>query len=198
MKQINNGYKDYYYLSEDGIIYNSATKSYLKPDTSHKFKLKTIENTYKSISLKSLYRLIYNKNYCEDTIEDLPEEVWKEIPDTNATYFVSSLGRIKSYMGYKAILLKPFSNEAGYLRVDIIENGQRQTKLVHRIVANCFLPAPANIDYQLHHINGKRSSNNVSNLIWLSPYEHRKRHEEMKKQRRQHTNECVELEKNNH
>ena len=123
MKQLNNGYADYYYLTEDGLIYNVNTDKYIKPDKAHKFKLKRIDNTYKSISLKPLYKIVYNKNYCIDDIKDLPEEEWKFIDDTNELYSVSSEGRIKSYVGYKALILKPYSNNRGYLRVDIIQEG---------------------------------------------------------------------------
>lgn len=57
-------------------------------------------------------------------------------------YYISSKGRIKSLQGYETIILKPFANQGGYARVDIVESGKRQTKLVHRLVAAAFLPFP--------------------------------------------------------
>ena len=32
MKRINNGYCDYYYLTEEGVIYNINTNTYKEPD----------------------------------------------------------------------------------------------------------------------------------------------------------------------
>lgn len=196
MKKLNNGYADHYYLTKEGIVYNASTENYIKPDKQHKFKLKTTDNKYKTISLKSLYRLVYNKPYCVDLIESLPDEVWKLIRDTNGLYYVSSYGRIKSYTGYNAILLKPYANQGGYLRVDIVIDGQRQTKLVHRLVAASFLPMPKDLDDQLHHINGLKESNEASNLIWLSPAKHRLAHQQLKENKENNTNVCTESEEN--
>lgn len=40
MIQINNGYKDYYYLQEDGNIYNASNGVIMKPDKKHLYRLK--------------------------------------------------------------------------------------------------------------------------------------------------------------
>lgn len=184
MKQIKNGFADYYYLSEEGLIYNAKSEKYIKPDSRHRFKLKDNNNRYKTISLKTLYKMIYNKIFCEDNIENLPFEEWKVIENTNDLYYISSAGRVKSYQGYKAIILKPFANQRGYQRIEIVENGYTQSKLLHRLVAFSFLPKPQNIDFQLHHIDGNKQFNSKDNLIWLSPADHRKAHKELKEQRR--------------
>lgn len=60
----------------------------------------------KRVTIKYLYRLIYNKEYCKDNIDNLENEEWKAIERTNGKYFVSNKGRIKSYVGYEAIILK--------------------------------------------------------------------------------------------
>ena len=53
----------------------------------------------------------YSLNF--DEIEDLPDEMWRPI-DEKGRYYVSSLGRVKSCQGTKAILLKPYENNHGY------------------------------------------------------------------------------------
>jgi hypothetical protein len=183
LKQINNGYAEKYYLTEDGLIYNDETGKYTKPDSSHRFKLQRTDKSYKKIALKPLYKLVYNKQFCIDKITDLDEEQWKEIAHTDQLYYISNKGRVKSLQGYNAIILKATSTKAGYERLDIIEDGQRQSKLVHRLVAAAFLPPPDNIDMQLHHKDGKTNSNAASNLEWLTPAEHREKHKKMEQER---------------
>ena len=183
MIQINNGFKDFYYLKEDGTIYNDKTKRTLKPyGKSYVFTLTTTDNKRKKIVLKTLYKALYNANYCEDTIEDLDNEQWKEIEGTEKEYQVSNKGRIKSLKGYKAVILKPFKTQSGYLRVDITIEGERQTKLVHRLVGAAFLDNPKNIDMQIHHKDGNKTNNAADNLCWLTMAQHKKAHSAEKKE----------------
>lgn len=51
--------------------------------------------------------MAYNKEYSIDTIENLNGEEWKEI-DGEGKYFISSCGRVKTYCGYYAKILKPY------------------------------------------------------------------------------------------
>lgn len=175
MEQIGNNFKDFYYLTEKAEVFNSKTKKYVLP-YKHNYKLMTLENKQISISIKELYQLVYNKVYCIDNIENLPNEVWKEIPGTAGRYFCSNMGRVKSYCKYEAQLIKP-ANSHGYERLQIIQGGTLVSKFVHRLVAQCFMEPPADIDYQLHHIDFNSMNNEVSNLKWLSPAEHKKIHE---------------------
>lgn len=193
MKQLNNGYADFYYLLEDGKIYNAAADKLIEADKQHLFYLKTKDKGFKKVSLNTLYRALYNKKFCIDEIEDLNGEEWKEIDDTKHLYYISNQGRVKSYKGYNAMLLKPYKNQGGYDRVDIIIGGKRQSKLVHRLVAAAFMPMPEKIDYQLHHKDFNKNNSAAANLEWLSAAEHAKKHAE----RRIEANECAEPEEDN-
>jgi hypothetical protein len=89
------------------LIYNDNTGKYIEANKKdHTFNLKTVNNTYKKISLKPLYQLVYGKIYCIDKIEDINNEVWKEIKGSNKKYYISNYGRVKSYTGYEAKILK--------------------------------------------------------------------------------------------
>ena len=74
-------------------------------------------------------------------------------------YKVSNLGRILS-LNYrntgKAELMKPFDNGRGYLQVKLRKNGESKTCLVHRLVAETFLPNPENKPCINHKIEGKK------------------------------------------
>lgn len=185
MKQIiGTEFEEYYYLLEDGTLYNSKTKHYLT-ENQRCFELKTKDGKKKKISLKNLYQIVYNKNFCVDKIENLPDEEWKEIEETDGLYYISNKGRVKSYAGYNAIILKPsFKTKAQkYERVSILIHGQQQLVAVHRLVAFSFLDTPKNTAlYEVHHKDFNESNNDASNLQWLTTVEHRKLHAKIRKE----------------
>lgn len=186
MKQIiGTEFEEYYYLLEDGTLYNSNTKHYLK-EKQRCFRLKTKDGKQKKISLKKLYQLVYNRNFCVDKIENLPDEEWKEIEETDGLYYISNKGRVKSYAGYTAIILKPSvkTKAQQYERVQILIHGEQQQVAVHRLVAFSFLDTPKNIAlYEVHHKDFDESNNDVNNLQWLTITEHRKLHAKLRKEK---------------
>ena len=177
VRQILNGFAEYYYLTEEGTVYNSKANKYLQKSNCYKLKLE--DNGYKKISLKKLYQMVFNENYRIDNIIDLPGEVWQEIPGTNKMYYASTEGRIKSCMGYEAAIMKPWKNDKGYLRVELQVNNNRVNKLVSHLVAATFLIQPKEIDMQLHHKDTNKQNNRVSNLEWLTPQQHREEHKKI-------------------
>ncbi len=181
--RVNNGFKDYYYLRDDGTLYNVKKKCKIKLDE-HNYKLATIDGKYKKISLKSLYKLVYGKNFCIDNIQDRKGEVWKEIENTNSIYYISNCGRVKSLQGYQAKILKPIITEKGYRRVTIVQNNISIKPRIHRLVAIAFLDEEKakNIDYEVHHIDKNKHNNNLSNLLLLTKDEHYKIHNQEKKE----------------
>ena len=178
MKQINNGYCKEYYLTEDGMLYNTSTKALKGANRQNNFFIKREDGTIRKISLKRLYRLVYEKPYCIDNIKDIDNEIWEIVENTNGNYYISNRGRVKSYTAYNAILLKPMRTENGYLRVEIVQNERRAIKLIHRLVAAAFLPKPQSIEMQLHHKDGNKENNEYNNLQWVTPTEHRMIHNE--------------------
>lgn len=94
------------------------------------------------------------------------EEIWKPIEGTSSRYYVSNLGRVKSI--FKD--LTPFIS-AGYYCVNIYPTkGKASKKLVHRLVAEAFLPKCVN-KTQVNHIDGNKRNNSVTNLEWCTPKE---------------------------
>ena len=180
MKQLNNGYCSCYYLTEEGLLYNADNNTFKAANKANSFVIKREDGSTKKIALKQLYRLIYGKAFCKDNIKDLDKEVWREVENTDGNYYISNLGRVKSYAGYEAKLLKPTLTANGYYRLEIVQEGQRAAKLIHRLVAAAFLLPPASIDMQLHHKDFNKLNNNADNLIWLTPKQHSKVHLERK------------------
>jgi hypothetical protein len=111
-----------------------------------------------------LYKLAFNKEFCIDNIKSLKGEEWKPI---NSRYYISNYGRVKSYCGYNAILLKYETTNKGYYRVCI--DGKKY--LLHRLVAKAFIP---NNDIKkdcVHHIDENPKNDNFKNLKWVSQKE---------------------------
>lgn len=98
------------------------------------------------------------------TLEDLDGEDWKPF----VGYEVSNYGRVKTFK-YQLKILKP-SLCNGYLRVVLFKDGKRNHFLVHRLVAEAFIPNPDNKP-QINHIDGNKFNNYVGNLEWTTAHE---------------------------
>lgn len=105
-------------------------------------------------------------------------EIWKDIKGYNDIYKVSSLGNIKlserevpHWRGgvsiRKSKIIKNFKTKSGYLIVPLTKDGKEIKFLVHRIVAEAFIPNPENKP-QINHINGNKTDNQVENLEWAT------------------------------
>ena len=90
-------------------------------------------------------------------------EIWKTAvydgEPYEGLYQVSNLGRILS-LNYrntgKAELLTPRKRKNGYFQVKLWKNGEYKTCLVHRLVAETFLPNPEGKPCVNHKIEGKK------------------------------------------
>jgi len=88
----------------------------------------------------------------------MPEE-WREYPN-NKDYSVSDMGRIRKTQSLIVVKPKYFG---AYLRI----TEGRTDKLVHRMVAETFIPNEAGHKC-VQHKNGETHDNRASNLRWMS------------------------------
>lgn len=101
-------------------------------------------------------------------------EEWKWIKNYEGIYMVSSLGRVKSFREHKDGYILSNKNQTGdYLRVNLYDKNRRlTTKGIHVLVASAFIgDIPAG--HQVHHIDGNKQNNAVSNLSIVHPRDHR-------------------------
>lgn len=96
-------------------------------------------------------------------------EVWKNVVGYNK-YLVSSYGRIKN-LDYKRsgkdMMLSPGKIRNGYLVVVLSQNAVRKTCLLHRLIAEAFIPNPNHLP-QVNHKDGNKTNNYISNLEWVT------------------------------
>ena len=97
-------------------------------------------------------------------------EIWKPVVGYEGLYEVSDLGRVKSlnynHTKSEQILKAEIGKNKG-LRVFLWSNQQKQRFLVHRLVAQAFIPNPDNLP-EIDHINTDRTDNRVENLRWAT------------------------------
>ena len=96
----------------------------------------------------------------------------KDIKGYEGLYAVTSCGRVWSYRRKKFLALEEVNN--GYLRVQLYNKEQgRKRFLVHRLVAEAYIPNPNNLP-EVDHINRNPKNNWVNNLRWVSVEDNRR------------------------
>jgi hypothetical protein len=115
-------------------------------------------------------------------IENLENEVWKDVVGYEGYYQVSSQGRVKSLdrklileykwgkktLHYKEKLRKISISTNGYYSVGLQTGLCKHSHfLLHRLMAIAFLPNPENKAY-VNHINGIKLCIELENLEWVN------------------------------
>ena len=102
-------------------------------------------------------------------------EIWKDVKGYEGFYQVSNLGNVKrleSYTRHKSGSKKivrerilKLANCNGYKLIMVTNLGTRVNKMVHRLVAEAFIPNPEDKKH-VNHINGIKHDNFIQNLEW--------------------------------
>ena len=99
-------------------------------------------------------------------IENLENEVWKDIIGYEGHYKISNLGRLISLKNNKEKLIKSNLNTQGYPQARLLKVGIKQKiSRIHRLVAENFIENKLSLK-QVNHINGIKSDNRLENLEW--------------------------------
>lgn len=101
------------------------------------------------------------------------DEIWKDIKGFEDSFMISSYGRIRNLSKRGSFLMKLSGASGGYSKATLCKSNKSRTVLIHRLVAEAFLPNPEN-KYCVNHKDGNKTNNNVDNLEWVSMSENMK------------------------
>ena len=108
-------------------------------------------------------------------------EEWRDIAGYEGKYQVSNLGNVRSVdrtfintcgvtVTRKGTVLKPNPHRDGYLKVTMHKGGRGNVTVIHRCVANAFIPNEKNLP-QVNHKDGNKQNNTVENLEWCTAFD---------------------------
>lgn len=115
------------------------------------------------------------------------KEIWKSIKGWEDYYEVSNTGKVRSKE--RVIRDKNFSksgkpfnrkrvfksreligsevSKQGHISIGLFKNGRSTTELIHRLVAEAFIPNPKKYPV-VDHIDGNPKNNSIENLRWAN------------------------------
>ena len=139
-------------------LYKKAIKKY-RNDIANKYWGKNYNelNDFHKIQLKAF-------------IHDLEFPQWKKIIINNIICYISNTGIV---LDENKEVIKEYENSSKYKTVWIRSKNNKQRnypRLVHRLVAEAFIPNPENKP-QVNHIKHNTNLNWVGNLEWVTPKE---------------------------
>lgn len=147
------------------------------PNDSWSLKKKVIIQLIIEGKLPYNFREIHSIRELKEVINEMSgiKEEWKPVVGFEGLYEVSNHGNVRSiqFHGKKRIKLMTLTPvKAGYLQVKLRdwENKVESKYMVHRLVAQAFIPNPDNLPH-IDHIDTITSNNKVSNLRWVTPLE---------------------------
>lgn len=137
------------------------------------------------------------------------EEVWKAIKGYEGLYEVSSYGRVRSLdhlieqphprnpaytLRYiqKGKIKNLRHHQAGYWVVDLYKGNLSETKTVHRMVAEAFIPNPDNLP-EVNHIDENKENSRVDNLEWCTRKQNVNHGTGCERMGRKHWTPCIQM-----
>lgn len=105
-------------------------------------------------------------------------EIWKDVVGFEGYYQVSNLGRVRSLdrfitdkrglkRNHKGFVKKLTPGNHGYMTAGLCRNGKNTQWLVHRLVAEAFIPNKEKLPF-INHKDEVKDNNHVSNLEWCT------------------------------
>lgn len=98
---------------------------------------------------------------------------WRPIKGYEGIYEISNTGSVRNLRSdpknrtYPYKILVPGKTVKGYQFVFLSVNGKAKNRMIHRLVAETFIPNPDGLP-EVNHIDGNKENNRVNNLEWCT------------------------------
>lgn len=97
----------------------------------------------------------------------MSNKTWVRVKGYEDRYYISDEGDIYSIKRKKLLKRSIHGKESQYYCVTLSKDGKCTTALIHRLVAQHFIPNPENKP-SVNHIDGNKLNNRVDNLEWAT------------------------------
>lgn len=101
----------------------------------------------------------------------MEEEIWKDVIGFEGKYQVSNFGNVRSLNYDRSHKIKnmslTYNKNNGYLELKFHIRPKCYYKIVHRLVAEAFIPNPDNLP-EVNHKDENKKNNCVDNLEWCT------------------------------
>lgn len=98
------------------------------------------------------------------------KEIWKDVVGYEGLYEVSNIGRVKSLnKNNYGLIMSQYITKKGYFRLQLTKEKRQKKHLVHRLVAEAFIPNPHNYP-EVNHKDEDKLNNKVENLEWCTTH----------------------------
>ena len=89
--------------------------------------------------------------------------LWRDVPGFEGHYEISDTGLIRNWVTWR--ILRPRITWEGSNIVNLSTGGVHKTRIVHRLVAQVFIPQPIGKNV-VKHKDGNKNNNEADNLYW--------------------------------
>ena len=96
------------------------------------------------------------------------QEYFVPIKGFEGLYEISNYGRLRNARK----IMKTYQINSGYSAAKLVKDGARSSVLIHRLVAEHFLPNPLNKP-EVNHKSQEKADNSVDNLEWVTSEENK-------------------------
>ena len=145
--------------------------NFMTPEALIKTYLKSDNQRDKDIFANQLMMMIVNNPITDKwnlKIEEIEDEVWKDLPFDNGKYQISCFGRVRTLKNgkYRISYYRSISGK-NYPHTNLGSFGKYTPILIHIEVAKLFVPNPNNYPI-VNHIDGDKNNAYYKNLEWCT------------------------------